>query len=60
MTETFGDTSSVDCPKCGKPIRNLWDYGSGLESGMEIECPHCEQTVKVTSVYTVHEVVLEG
>jgi len=39
--QTFGDTSLIECPYCGKYIRDLWDYGNGLEEDMEIECPHC-------------------
>ena len=58
MPETYGDTSSVDCPKCGKPIRDLWDCGPALLDGIEIECPHCGATVKVLRVETVHEVTL--
>ncbi len=60
MAETSGDTSSVDCPKCGEAIRDLWDYGNDLESGIEIECPHCDQKVKVVRVATIHEITLSG
>lgn len=59
VKETYGDTSSVDCPKCGKHIRDLWDYGNDLVDGIEIECPHCEAKIKVLSVETVHEVTLQ-
>jgi len=58
MTETNGDTSSVDCPKCGKAICDLWDYGNSLVDGIEIECPHCKQKVKVVRVETIYEVTL--
>ncbi len=58
MTETFGDTNSVDCPKCGKQIRDLWDYGNSLVDGIEIVCQSCESTIKVVRVETIHEVTL--
>jgi len=59
MKETYGDTSSVDCPKCGKPIQDLWDYGDSLVDGIEISCPHCGAMVKVLRVETVHEITLQ-
>jgi len=59
MKETYGDTNSVDCPKCGKPIRDLWDLGNSLEDGIVINCPHCESEVKVLRVETFHEVTLQ-
>jgi len=58
--ETYGDTSSVDCPKCGAPIRDLWDMGNDLVDGAEFECPHCEAKVKVVRVEIIHEVTLSG
>lgn len=58
MTETFGDTSRVDCPKCGKPIRDLWDMGNDLVDGAEIQCPNCDSAIQVVRVETIHEVTL--
>jgi DNA-directed RNA polymerase subunit RPC12/RpoP len=58
LNETYGNTSSVDCPECGKPIRDLWDYGNDLVDGAEIECPHCEAKIKVVSVEIINEVTL--
>jgi DNA-directed RNA polymerase subunit RPC12/RpoP len=58
MAETYGDTSSCDCPKCGRAIRDLWDYGNDLVDGAEITCPHCESTIKVLLVQTIYEITL--
>ena len=50
--KTSGDISSVECPACGKRIRDLWDY-SGLSEGDVISCPHCERDIEVCLVDTV-------
>lgn len=58
MNRTTGDQYNVDCPVCGKDIRDLWDLGSGLCEGAEIECGHCGNTVTVESVDITVDVTL--
>lgn len=38
--ETTSDSDRIECPKCGKMIGDLWEYGS--DEDMDIECGHCE------------------
>ena len=51
---THGDLHSIDCPHCGKEIRDLWDHDH-VDPGMEIECEGCggksvveDRTVTIT------------
>lgn len=37
---THGDLNAIDCPHCGKCIRDLWDLGH-VDRDQEIECEHC-------------------
>jgi len=57
MKTTTGDTHECPCPACGPTIGDLWDYGT-LDSGDDVECGHCGETVTVVSVETTHVVTL--
>ena len=55
---TVGDQYAVECPACGKTIRDLWDLGSGLHEGAQITCEHCGKEVTAESVDITVDVTL--
>jgi len=58
MNRTTGDQYQVECPACGKIIRDLWDMGDGLHEGAKIDCGHCETEVTVEAVDITVDVAL--
>jgi hypothetical protein len=58
VKRTTGDQYQVECPACGKIIRDLWDLGAGLCAGAKIDCGHCGTEVEVEAVDTTVDVTL--
>lgn len=58
MNRTTGDQYQVECPACGKIIRDLWDLGDGLHDGANIDCGHCGTEVTVEAVDITVDVTL--
>jgi hypothetical protein len=50
MKRTTGDHYQVECPACGKIIRDLWDLGADLCEGAKIDCGHCGEEVTVETI----------
>ena len=43
--------SEADCPKCGKPLSDLWELGG--EGDYEIDCGWCEVPLKIRIMVSV-------
>jgi len=60
MTTTRGDQYWIDCPACGKLIRDLWDLGDSLFAGNTTDCPHCGTELTIEEVDMTVEVTLSA
>lgn len=58
INRTRGDQYQVECPLCGKNIRDLWDLGNGLHEGAKIDCGACGEEITVESVDVTVDITL--